>query len=216
MPLKPRGADVGCPASPASYAFSAADRAPTSPPGPPDQSPRWAMPFTPRRRPEVGRRPPPSATPTSWPAGWRPCPLAKLGCRPPWLTFTATCGLRSGGRRRIPRPRALDPRPEPASGVPLTRAALPTLAAAARGSRAGRLLPRPSKHLMSEPSTPLVPLWDLVQTAHLAARRFTEVFAEASLTRPNSACSPGWPTATTSAGPTWPAPSSCDPRASAD
>lgn len=27
-----------------------------------------------------------------------------------------------------------------------------------------------------------VPLWDLVQTAHLATRRFTEVFAEAGLT----------------------------------
>jgi len=28
----------------------------------------------------------------------------------------------------------------------------------------------------------VVPLWDLVQTAHLAARRFAEVFAEAGLT----------------------------------
>lgn len=35
---------------------------------------------------------------------------------------------------------------------------------------------------MSEPDFPPVPLWDLVQTAHLATRRFTEVFAEAGLT----------------------------------
>jgi DNA-binding MarR family transcriptional regulator len=31
-------------------------------------------------------------------------------------------------------------------------------------------------------SRPAVPLWTLVQTAHLAARRFTEIFAEAGLT----------------------------------
>ena len=34
---------------------------------------------------------------------------------------------------------------------------------------------------MTQPDPPL-PLWALVQTAHLAARRFTEVFAEAGLT----------------------------------
>jgi len=32
------------------------------------------------------------------------------------------------------------------------------------------------------PARPPLPLWTLVQTAHLAARRFTEVFAEAGLT----------------------------------